>query len=229
MVSGEERRRQLLSRRGHPTACAWTGGLRSVRDHGRRQTLRSALTAAHISFPDHVLSTATPRRTQRWQLVPNHRIDQKVKGKPTWSVNTSFDIMRDSWRRSRSRRRANSRRGKHHGGTALRQRWLHLVGEQPPTVRPSAPMARSPWRVRHVSERELTAPGRLALDLLVDPVIGDQLQRASFERRGAEHMVGERNMRRRESAAQLVPAAVVANRSEAAWSTRTPLGWAASR
>jgi iron complex outermembrane recepter protein len=69
-------------------------------------TLRSTLNAAHITYPDHVLGpTNTSLESRMLQLLPNHRIDQKVTGKPTWSINGSYDISSNlvakvSWSRS---------------------------------------------------------------------------------------------------------------------------------
>jgi iron complex outermembrane recepter protein len=54
-------------------------------------SLRSALSAAHITYPDHVISSTT-LEGRMLILQPNHRIDQKVTGKPTWSINGSYDI-----------------------------------------------------------------------------------------------------------------------------------------
>jgi len=54
-------------------------------------TLRSALTNARITYPDHVVTT-TVLEGRMLQLKPLQAIHSSTKGKPSYSVNTSYNI-----------------------------------------------------------------------------------------------------------------------------------------
>lgn len=55
--------------------------------------LQSRLTAAGVSYPNHVINaTVTPLEQRMLNLVANRPIDQKVKGDPAYTIATSFDV-----------------------------------------------------------------------------------------------------------------------------------------
>jgi outer membrane receptor protein involved in Fe transport len=68
--------------------------------------LRSRLTQTGIWYPDHVVNaTVTPLEQRQLNLVPNRAINQKVKGDPSYSIATAYNIRenlvaRVSWSRS---------------------------------------------------------------------------------------------------------------------------------